>query len=116
MGVESCMLNEYFSDLKNTGYVDYTTVLNIVNYLALKEILKARNWEDDDRRFINYILNELESKVCLISYCLPCKQSRDSIGNSIFIGVPTMDNISFENDIIKEILSTLDSHNLFSVL
>lgn len=119
MEVSLCTLDKYFSILNKIGYVDYTTVLDIVTYLALQEIYHSWDWSEEHRRYMNQVLNDLESKVCLISACTPClecggiKQSYH-LGDNVFgfYDMPT----SSDSAVVREIWKAMENYNLFMTL
>lgn len=76
-----CIIDKYFSTLKNVGYLDDDSVTYIAAYVALQELYNSWDWSVEYKKFINTYLNDLESNACIISACTPCPVNN---GKSIY--------------------------------
>lgn len=84
------IINRYYSILKNLGYIDYTNVLNIVLYLALKEIYPLLD-DNKYKDFTEEVLHNIEKNICLISSSLSCIESYNIKCNEFIFGFLDVD-------------------------
>lgn len=108
------IIDRYFSILRIFGYFDYTTTMYIVAYIALQELNNSHNWDEDCKKFIDKYLNELESKICIISAYTPCKLLNKQ-NNSPQMFVSDFPDLiqSSDNIFIKELIKIISNYDLF---
>lgn len=115
-----CIIDKYFSILKNLGYLDYNTILHIATYMALQELLSSYEWNGKDKKFIEEYLNDLESSVCIISSCIPCPSTNNGGGsrnNTFYYPVSGFLDLSLsstKDSIVKIIEEFFADYNIFS--
>lgn len=111
-------LNNYFSILEKTGYIDDNTVLSILIYIALQEIRYSWEWDEKYISIISNIMNSLESEVCIISNNTPCinKGTKDyNIGENTF-GFYDLPQVTGNLAVINELVEAIKNYNLFATL
>lgn len=110
-----CIIDKYFSTLKNFGYLDYDTTICIVAYIALQELYNSYDWDEGCRKFISEYLNSLESSVCIISACAPCSSwnKKNKYSHYSTSGFPDLVQTFNENIFIREIIKAMDNYNFF---
>nr|DAI06257.1 MAG TPA: hypothetical protein [Crassvirales sp.] len=118
MDLNVCIIDKYFSILKNLGYLDYSTTLHIATYIALQELLYSHEWDDKDKKFIEEYLNDLESSVCIISSCTPCPSTNKGRGrnNTFYYPVSGFLDLSLsstKDSIVKAIEEFFADYNIF---
>lgn len=116
MEANLCILNRYFNILREYGYVSYTIVYAIILYFAVQELYNLCNWDNEDKRFMRKILNDLENDECLISSCVQCFGNKD-IYNINYPSFGFSDSFeSYYENKLKEILDELGDAKLFAVI
>lgn len=108
------IINKYFLILKNTGYIDYNSVYNILAYLSLHEILISWDWDDYTRMEYNNILDKLKNCECIMNMRNSCYNSINSNRQYIF-GFYDLPNIPYISSTMYEFQKMMEDDTLFAV-
>ena len=112
------IINSYYSTLNKVGYINDKTLLNLIVYLALQEILDSWTFSEEQYKVIVNILEDIKNKECIIKMNTPCINTNKGIlqnnnyYNFSFCDVPQQSN---DNVFLKELWQIISEHNLFAV-
>lgn len=118
METEACVIDRYYSILSKLGYVNYDTVFLILEYLALKDLLRSWEWDAEHKKIINDYINCLENKECIISSCTACPPyTTKCIGyTSPTFGFYDTPELVYQNALLEEIRKVMEEGEFFLVV